>query len=815
MSTQFDLGTARGEIRIDTTSLDQARAKSAALATSMQASMKSVGTSLASAGKSMTLKFTLPIVAGLGFAVKEFNEAARVAADVESAIDSTGGAANVTGKQIQDLATRVRDYSGVSDEAVASGAAMLLTFVNIRNEVGAGNDIFNQSVEILADLSVKFGQDASQAAIKLGKALNDPIKGMTALSRVGVLFTDQQKEQIKTLVENNDILSAQKIILGELNVEFGKSAEAQGKTPWGQTQIALGQVGDQFERLGALVAPVLASLARGLKSFIDFITNLPGPVKTALGVFVGFLAVLGPIIFLIGKLVSGIGALITAYAAVKVAMAAMTGQVLVTTAAVAGLEAKTAATAATMGSAFARILAALGPVGIGIAAIGIGIGAAFFASRRASQQAIENARRWGRTLVQEATKGKRAILELDAAFLKAVEEIGRGEESVELFRTANQGLAQAFREGEINAGEAVVQFEDLINKARNAGGVYQEWARTQTDGADATEFARQRVTDLAESMFQAGSITRSEFISALVTLGDTYEMANTKANIVATGIDKVGTKVDITGKKIESFAGMTIKEFDEWRKNVVGSLKSATPALDQLSGRAKITTESIITSFRRQQRVFESYSENLITFLDLNIPEGLKNQIIDMGLEGAPVIEGFNDLTKQELREVAQSFRAGQRAIGETSDPLAELASDADHSAGRVDNLGNSLGTIQRKYGNLQLNVTTNFRESGTPPPDWFHKGLQFGGTVPFNQLAIVGERGPELVFLPRGASVLESEKTLKLLRQMSSSSESRVVGGSAGPSEMLVVFELDGEVIHKTVSLRERETRIRLGSRG
>ena len=31
----------------------------------------------------------------------------------------------------------------------------------------------------------------------LGKALNDPVKGITALGRAGVTFTDEQKKQIK------------------------------------------------------------------------------------------------------------------------------------------------------------------------------------------------------------------------------------------------------------------------------------------------------------------------------------------------------------------------------------------------------------------------------------------------------------------------------------------------------------------------------------------------------------------------------------------------------------------------------------------
>ena len=76
-------------------------------------------------------------------------------------------------------------------------------------------------------MSPVLGTDASGSAIQLGKALNDPIKGITALTRVGVTFTEQQKDQITTLVESGKTIDAQKIILGELQKEFGGSAEAQ------------------------------------------------------------------------------------------------------------------------------------------------------------------------------------------------------------------------------------------------------------------------------------------------------------------------------------------------------------------------------------------------------------------------------------------------------------------------------------------------------------------------------------------------------------------------------------------------------------
>jgi hypothetical protein len=91
--------------------------------------------------------------------------------------------------------------SGIDDEVIASGANVLLTFTKVRNEAGKGNDIFNQGTTIALDMSRALGTDLQGSVIQVGKALNDPIKGISALQRVGVSFTEQQKDQIKTLVQ--------------------------------------------------------------------------------------------------------------------------------------------------------------------------------------------------------------------------------------------------------------------------------------------------------------------------------------------------------------------------------------------------------------------------------------------------------------------------------------------------------------------------------------------------------------------------------------------------------------------------------------
>jgi hypothetical protein len=199
----------------------------------------------------------------------EFREGQQVAAQTEAVIKSTGGAAGVTADHVSKLSGALLRKSGVDDEVIQSGENMLLTFTNVRNEVGKGNDIFDQATRTITDMSVALGQDTKSSAIQLGKALNDPIKGVTALQRVGVTFTKGQKDQIATLVKHGQTVKAQKLILGELNKEFGGSAEAAGKTFGGQISV----LKETFNNLAGEAVGHLIPTLQGLLNVI--IRHLP------------------------------------------------------------------------------------------------------------------------------------------------------------------------------------------------------------------------------------------------------------------------------------------------------------------------------------------------------------------------------------------------------------------------------------------------------------------------------------------------------------------------------------------------------------
>lgn len=192
----------------------------------------------------------------IGGAIAEATEATKVTAQTAAVIKSTGNVANVTADQIENLAEKLSLKTAIDDEAIQSGQNMLLTFTNVRNAVAGQPGVFDRATKAALDMSVAMGTDMTSAAMQVGKALNDPITGATALRRAGVQLSDAQEEQIKGFMAVNDLASAQAIILGELETQFGGSAAAQA-TAGEKLQVAYANL---KEEIGTALLPIMGKL---------------------------------------------------------------------------------------------------------------------------------------------------------------------------------------------------------------------------------------------------------------------------------------------------------------------------------------------------------------------------------------------------------------------------------------------------------------------------------------------------------------------------------------------------------------------------
>ena len=217
--------------------------------------------------KMLVLSFALTILSKAFLAqVKAAAAQEKVLKQLDSILRSTGHAANLTSIQLDSMAKGLASLTSFSDEAIHGVERLLLTFTNIKD------DVFPDALALTLDMAEAFGTDARSAAIQLGKALNDPVKGFTALKRIGVSFTAEQQKMIKNFARQGDVVSAQKVILEELNIEFGGVARNAGSI---STRLALlsESWGDFTERLGVSLEPILMPV-------LGFVTKLLDQTKS-------------------------------------------------------------------------------------------------------------------------------------------------------------------------------------------------------------------------------------------------------------------------------------------------------------------------------------------------------------------------------------------------------------------------------------------------------------------------------------------------------------------------------------------------------
>ena len=123
-------------------------------------------------------------------------------------------------KKLQQQADKFGDSTLFNQEDFTAGAGLLTSFTSV-----AVKD-YERVINVAADLAQTNKGPVKDSLLQVAKALNAPSQNLTALSRSGIQFTEQQKEQIKTLEESGRLLEAQTLILSELERQYGGNAKA-------------------------------------------------------------------------------------------------------------------------------------------------------------------------------------------------------------------------------------------------------------------------------------------------------------------------------------------------------------------------------------------------------------------------------------------------------------------------------------------------------------------------------------------------------------------------------------------------------------
>ena len=185
-------------------------------------------------------------------------------AKLEGILQTTGNAAGITAGQMGEMANQMASVTTFSRTAITNAQALGATFTKI------GGEIFPRAIHSALDMSAVFGQTLQQSMIQLGTALNDPIRGVGRLMRIGVSFNLTQKKMIEDFVMMGDVASAQNVIIEELETEFGQAAESLANTFVGAVRQSSAAIADFTGNIGLLISQI-PRLLKGVQETRDTI----------------------------------------------------------------------------------------------------------------------------------------------------------------------------------------------------------------------------------------------------------------------------------------------------------------------------------------------------------------------------------------------------------------------------------------------------------------------------------------------------------------------------------------------------------------
>lgn len=152
--------------------------------------------------------------------VESANQATKQFNILDNTVKATGADAWTSTKAMADMSKTLSDETNYSVTEIQKMQSVLLGFRDITG------DTFKEASDAILDMSTVMSMDLTSAVQTVGKALDDPVKGLDSLRRQGFAFTDEQKAELAQLVKTGKKIEAQKIILDELATTYGGAAKA-------------------------------------------------------------------------------------------------------------------------------------------------------------------------------------------------------------------------------------------------------------------------------------------------------------------------------------------------------------------------------------------------------------------------------------------------------------------------------------------------------------------------------------------------------------------------------------------------------------
>jgi hypothetical protein len=198
----------------------------------MKASFAKVGGAIKTMGIGLAA-FAAASAVALAAAAIKINLIGEAAVTSENRLKSVTKQMGIFGTEADNVSKRLIDLSqtqarmlGIDNKVITLTQSKLMTFAELANSADDAGGAFDRATMAAINMAAAGFGTAEMNAVQLGKALNDPIKGITSLTKSGITFTQNQKDVIKALVETGNTAKAQDLVLKAIETQVGGTAAA-------------------------------------------------------------------------------------------------------------------------------------------------------------------------------------------------------------------------------------------------------------------------------------------------------------------------------------------------------------------------------------------------------------------------------------------------------------------------------------------------------------------------------------------------------------------------------------------------------------
>lgn len=614
--------------------------------------------------------------------VQEAQRADKTFAMLDQTLQSMGR--NIPTQDLVDMANELEHLTGIESEAIQDGQRLFATFGNITDQM------VMDLTPALADLAAQFtGGNMEAAAKMLGKALDNPIKGLTAMSRVGVTFTDQQRVMITGMMEAGKVAEAQGVIMEALTPQIDGAAEAS-QTAGKRFSNAWGEIREATSRV---LLPIIATATEIFSKLFIEMAKYPWLLKI---------------------IALAIGVLTTAFIASKIAAADFGGKIKTLVLNLAGAVKSAIGLPARLISGFTALSSSAKTLALagGVAAVGIGlIAAAFFEARAEAEQtkiAIEN-------LTGALVNGETTIAQFKADQLAAGEAAG-------VMGTNLEGVYRA-RLDEIAAAAEHNAAIQLNREAYEEGSISVEQFRQEANRLGETEAqVAAEIEKVTATVKEVGKVVDK-------TGGRFNHFAKMTKTEFESWAEDLKTSLDGTLTSVSGFSkewAYTSKEFIKTTKQMAAKAETIATAYKALD------TEAIPDDF---EMWLKEQGPDAVVAFERASEHG--KDVVQTAFDGmslsAQHLNKFIDLTGRESDQLPDSF-------DKTSLSAYDMGDSFSYAALKAEALYNKIALLD-DMPSLPTSTTT----TESPPPG--HRPLMAkGGIVTSATDITAGEAGPEAI---------------------------------------------------------------------